>query len=265
MKILSIDTSSNICGVSLLEDTNLICKLDADTGRTHSENLMPMIDEALKKAELKPTDINLVVCDIGPGSFTGIRIGVATAKAFSDSLNIPCIGISSLEALAYKPMFLEMFLGTDLKCISKTFGNTINMSQNEIKYVCSLIDCKNDNCYFALYEKNDNGLETLIEPQAESVEGALAILNSYSCDTLDNAQIAFVGDGSEVYRAEIAQAFENAYFLPSEFNILSSDALALSGLCKFNSGIELDDALPLYLKKPQAQRQLEEKELNSKK
>ncbi len=239
MKILSIDTSSNICGVSILEDTNLICKLDADTGRTHSENLMPMIDEALKKAELKPADINLIVCDIGPGSFTGIRIGVATAKAFSDSLNIPCVGISSLEALAYKPMFLG--------------------------YVCSMIDCKNDNCYFALYEKKDDGLETLIEPQAESVEGALAILNSYYEDTLNSAPIAFVGDGAEIYKTEISQTFENADFLPDEFNVLNSDALALAGFSKFNSGIELDDVLPLYLKKPQAQRQLEEKELNLKK
>lgn len=239
MKILSIDTSSNICGVSILEDTNLICKLDADTGRTHSENLMPMIDEALKKTELKPTDINLIVCDIGPGSFTGIRIGVATAKAFSDSLDIPCVGISSLEALACKVMFLG--------------------------YVCSMIDCKNDNCYFALYEKKDDGLETLIEPQAESVEGALAILSSYYQDTLTNTQIAFVGDGAEIYKTEISQTFENADFLPDEFNVLNSDALALAGLSKFNSGIELDDVLPLYLKKPQAQRQLEERELNLKK
>lgn len=239
MKILSIDTSSNICGVSILEDTNLICKLDADTARTHSENLMPMIDEALKKAELKPADINLIVCDIGPGSFTGIRIGVATAKAFSDSLNIPCVGISSLEALAYKVMFLG--------------------------YVCSMIDCKNDNCYFALYEKKDDGLETLIEPQAESVEGALAILDSYCVDTLNSDSIAFVGDGSDIYKTEISQTFENATFLPDEFNVLNSDTLALAGLSKFNSGIELDDVLPLYLKKPQAQRQLEEKELNLKK
>lgn len=235
MKILSIDTSSNVCGVSILEDENLICKLDTNTGRTHSENLMPMIDEALKKAELKPTDINLIVCDIGPGSFTGIRIGVATAKAFSDSLNIPSVGISSLETLAFGIM---------------SFG----------KYVCSMIDCKNDNCYFALYEKKNDALETLIEPQAESVATALAILNSYSCDTLDNAQIAFVGDGSDIYKTEISQAFENAEFLPSEFNILNSEALALAGLSKFNSGIELDEVLPLYLKKPQAQRQLEEKE-----
>ena len=158
-----------------------------------------------------------------------------------------------------------MFFGTDLKCINQTFKNKVEISQNEIKYVCSMIDCKNDNCYFALYEKKADALETLIEPQAESVEAALAILNSYCQDTLNNAQIAFVGDGSNIYKTEISQAFEDAEFLPSEFNILNSEALALAGLSKFNSGIEFDEVLPLYLKKPQAQRQLEEKERNLKK
>lgn len=256
MKILSIDTSSNICGVSILEDTNLICKLDTTTLRTHSENLMPMIDEAFKKSNLKPTDIELLVCDIGPGSFTGIRIGVATAKAFSDSLNIPCIGISSLEALA----FGMMFLGTEQKCITQTFGNKVEMSQNEIKYVCSLIDCKNDNCYFSLYEKKRNELITLIEPQAESIESALAILNSYCEDTLNSVPIAFVGDGAEICKSKILHIFENSEFLPTEFSILNSEALGLAGFSKFNSGEELSEVLPLYLKKPQAQRQLEEKE-----
>ena len=69
MKILSIDTASNICGVSILEDKKLLCQLDNDTGRTHSENLMPMIDSAFKKANLTINDINLIVCDIGPRFF----------------------------------------------------------------------------------------------------------------------------------------------------------------------------------------------------
>ena len=101
MKILSIDTASNICGVSVLENKKLICNLDTNTGRTHSENLMPMIKNALEKSNLTLEDIQLISCDIGPGSFTGIRIGVATIKAFNDGLGIPCIGVSSLESLAY--------------------------------------------------------------------------------------------------------------------------------------------------------------------
>ena len=237
MKILSIDTASNVCGVSILDNTNLIYNLDTNTGRTHSENLMPMINNAFNKTNLQLKDMDLIVCDIGPGSFTGIRIGVATTKAFQDSLSIPCVGISSLEALAYN----------------------VKNNLNETDVVCSIIDCKNDNCYFALFEMKNGSLETLIEPQAESVESALSIIKSYYEDTLENPSITFVGDGSEVYLDKIESVFQDAKFADSKDNILNSYSLGLAGLDKFNSGIEIKEVLPLYLKKPQAQRQLEEK------
>ena len=124
LKILCIDTSSKLCSVAILENTTLINKLELDNGLTHSETLMPLIKELLEKNNLSLKDINLLVSDIGPGSFTGIRIGVATCKAFSDSLNIPCVGISSLEVLAYN---------------SKNDG-----------IICSTIDCKNDNLIFEI-------------------------------------------------------------------------------------------------------------------
>ena len=107
MKILSIDTASDVCGVSILNDTNLICKLDQITGRTHSEKLMPFIENAFLKSNLSLDNIDLLICDIGPGSFTGIRIGVATTMAFHDSLDIPCIGISSLECLAFNLIYFN--------------------------------------------------------------------------------------------------------------------------------------------------------------
>lgn len=235
MKILSIDTASNICGVSILEDTNLLCKLDTDTGRTHSENLMPMIRQAFAQTNLSLKDIGLIICDKGPGSFTGIRIGLATAKAFHDSLSIPCIGISSLEALAY---------------------NTQN-DKAESEYICSIIDCKNNNCYFALYEKKNNCFETLIEPQAEIIIGALTILKSYCDDTLENDFLKFIGDGSEIYKSNICEVFSNATFAKTSLNCLNSYSLGLAGLAKFQIN-HFDEFLPLYLKKPQAQRQLEE-------
>lgn len=241
MKILSIDTSSNICGVSILKNDNLICNLDSNTGKTHSENLMPMINNALTITSLQVKDFDLIVCDIGPGSFTGIRIGVATAKAFVDSFNIPCVGISSLEALAY------------------------NLKKNVFKdrakknLICSMIDCKNDNCYFALFEENTQTIETLINPQAGSVESALSILNSYCTDTLSSNLITFVGDGSQIYKDKIISTFSTAKFADTNLNILNSYSLGLAGLNKYNSGFDACDILPLYLKKPQAQRQLEER------
>ena len=100
MKILSIDTSSNICAAAILEDTTLLKELSQNNGLTHSVNLMPMIQELFSSLNLSLKDIDLIVCDKGPGSFTGIRIGIATAMGFSDSLNIQTIGISSLAQAA---------------------------------------------------------------------------------------------------------------------------------------------------------------------
>ena len=235
MKILSIDTSSNICGVSILDDNNLICNLDNDTGRTHSENLMPMIKDALSKAKITLNEIDLIVCDIGPGSFTGIRIGIATVKAFNDSLNIPCIGISSLEALA----------------------SNINNNSN---LVCSILDCKNDNCYFALYERKEKIFETLIEPQAEDIYSALSILKSYLDDNFENSNITFVGDGSKIHQNQIKETFKEAQIADENQDNLSSYNLGICGYEIFNnSGCINEEILPLYLKKPQAQRLLEEK------
>lgn len=91
MKILSIETSSNLCGVAILDDTTILKEISLDNGLTHSETLMPIIKEAFDSLNLDLKDIDLIVCDKGPGSFTGIRIGVATAKAFSDSFDIPAV------------------------------------------------------------------------------------------------------------------------------------------------------------------------------
>lgn len=169
------------------------------------------------------------------GSFTGLRIGVATVKAFVDSMQIPCIGVSSLESLAYNVL-----------------------EKNEL--ICSMLDCKNDNCYFALFEKKNGIVETLIEPQAQTIGSALSILKSYYEDTFENTSIMFVGNGSEVYQSSIKENFLEAKFASFEQNILNSYSLALAGLDHYDSDAEYQEILPLYLKKPQAQRQLEEKE-----
>lgn len=89
MKILAIDTSSKICSVSILEDRKLIKEKHNDDEKTHSQKLMPLVDEIFRECNLNLKDINLLSCCIGPGSFTGLRIGISTVKAFSDVTNIP--------------------------------------------------------------------------------------------------------------------------------------------------------------------------------
>ncbi len=232
MKILSIDTSSYICGVSILEDKNLIIKLDVETCKTHSENLMPMIKQAFDQTQLSLKDIDLLVCDKGPGSFTGIRIGVATIKAFHDSLSIPCVGVTSLEVLAY--------------------------SIKKDGLIFSILDCKNDNCYFALYKLENSNYIELIPPSADTVKNALSLCKNHISSNYENVSITFVGDGTQIYQDAICTEFNNAKLADKSFSKLDSYNLALAGLDKFKKN-QLEDVLPLYLKKPQAQRQLEEK------
>jgi len=148
MKILSIDTSSDICSVAILEDNIVIKELHIDDIKTHSEKLMPLISNIFIECDLNLDDINLIACSKGPGSFTGIRIGIATAKAFSDSKNIKAIGISSLDGLAH------------------------NIENDRL--TCTLIDAKNNNVYFGLFENY-----TLKgEYKAISIDEALEFLRS---------------------------------------------------------------------------------------
>lgn len=232
MKILAVDTSSKLCSVAILEDKNLIKKLELDNGLTHSETLMPLIQQLLNECSLSLNNINLLVSDIGPGSFTGIRIGVSSCKAFSDSLNIPCAGISSLEVLAY------------------------NIQNDGI--ICSTIDCKNNNCYFALYELNSGNYNVLIEPCAKSVNDVLDLLNSQYY----NKCISFVGDG--IPSEKLHNIYDNNADSEVTKNIISSylnvENLGTAGCKKFINNKKIgEEILPLYLKKPQAQIQLEEK------
>ena len=221
MKILSIDTSSNLCAVAVLEDTVLINENILDDTKNHSEKILPVIAQTLSEANLDLNDIDLIVCDKGPGSFTGIRIGVATVMSFVDSLNIPAIGISSLECLLY---------------------NIIN--DTDAHFVCSLIDAKNDNVYFELFSINNSVPTSVISADCKNINDLIDLLKDY-----DN--ICFVGDGALTHKNILKYCFNNIRF--ADNNQISSYSLGLAGLNAYNYGRK-DDLLPLYLRKSQAER-----------
>ena len=224
MKILSIDTASNLCTVSILKDTNLIKELIVDDARNHSEKIMPIIEDVLKQTNLTLKDIDLVVCDKGPGSFTGIRIGVATVLAFEDALNIESVGISSLESLAY---------------------NTKNEG-----LICSLIDAKNDNVYYGLFSLKNNEYTQLDKFAFDNISNVISILNKY------DEPITFIGDGAIVHKDFISSNYTNCIF--DTQNDLSSYSLGIAGYITYKKGIKTS-VMPLYLRKSQAERALEEK------
>ena len=223
MKILSIDTSSNICGVAVLENKKLLKEVCHNNGLTHSETLMPIVKNTLSELNITLNDIDLIVCDNGPGSFTGIRIGVTTSKAFSDSLNITEIGISSLEALAYNV---------------KTDG-----------IICSLIDAKNNNVYVGVFENIDGNYILRRNFSTENISDLLTEFKD------SEYSITFVGDGAINYKEIISSVLPDKSLFVGNNN-LSAYNLALAGLSHFNN-TNIPDVMPLYLRKPQAERMLE--------
>lgn len=159
MIILAISTSSSNASVSLLEDDKLIKELNISDQRTHSEKLMPLIEELFKTTNLQLSQVNLIACDIGPGSFTGIRIGVASVKAMAEAKEISVVGVSSLEALAYNVRGFD--------------------------YICSIIDARNNQVYSAIFNKN---YELISDYFADNINNLTSIFKQYK-------NMAYVGDG----------------------------------------------------------------------
>lgn len=241
MKILAIDTSSKNAAVAILENQNTIIELNNDDEKTHSQKLMPMIDEAFKKSNLSLDDVNLISCCVGPGSFTGVRIGIATAKAFSDSKNIPTVGISSLEALAY------------------------NLNQDGL--ICSLINANNGNVYAGLFEiVEGRTLKSKLNFLAfKDLNGDISLNSLRDFVDVNNklySNIYFVGDGAVLYKDLIEKLVFKKYLI-TVIEDQSSTGISIGkvGYTKYKNGEYGDSSFlsPIYLRKSQAELALEEK------
>lgn len=168
MKILALDTTSKLASVSLLIDGEIVGTKYNENQKTHSERVIPMMEELLKENNIVPRDIDVFGVTIGPGSFTGIRIGVATIKGMAQALNKPVVGITTLEAMAY----IE--------------------SDN---LVCSMIDARHDNVYIGLYDENKN----IVFEDCLNIDEAIKRLKSKKVD--------FVGDGAILHRERLTEFF----------------------------------------------------------
>ena len=162
MKILAISTSSSNASVSLLENDTVVKEFNNTNERTHSEKLMPLVDELLKFCNISLSEINLIACDVGPGSFTGIRIGVATVKALAEVNKTPITSCSSLEALSY---------------------NVQNAD-----YICSIIDARNNQVYAAIFDKEHNLISDYF---ADDINNLKSVFQKYP-------NMVFVGDGAKL-------------------------------------------------------------------
>ena len=221
MLTLAFDTSSRTAAVAVLRDDTILYDSIINTGLNHSEVLMPEIDYALRQVRIKISDINLFACTLGPGSFTGLRIGVSTLKGLMLATGTPAAGVSSLAAVVLN-------LGTTSKLI------------------CSMIDAGRGQVYVAYFKYNDeNILQQISEEKAVNPQ---EIINNTDNNTL------FVGDGAIKY-ADIIKNIKSEVSIASDLqNYIRASAVGILGRKKFAEKDLLDAStlVPIYLRSADA-------------
>lgn len=221
MKILVADTSSSVCAVALFENEILISENMLDNGRTHSENFMPLVEKTLKDAKLELKDIDIIGVVVGPGSFTGIRIGIASCKAMAEVMNIKMVSVTSLESLACNEI-------------------------GEASVICSMIDARNNQVYCGIFDKDIIKKEDYI---ADDISTVLEKLQKYD-------DIIFVGDASVLHREMIKNVLVNKKIRFSGKNKQNAHSLGIIVSRKAENGefVSSDNIIPVYLRKSQAER-----------
>lgn len=231
MKILALDTSTHMASCAVIDENMVLGEYSLNQDFSHSEKLVPMIKEILDSLNLELSQIDLYGVSLGPGSFTGLRIGVATIKAFAHLFDKPVVGVSTMEALAF------------------------NLPYNKI--VVPMIDARRDRVYTGIYSWKNNELITLMEPDALEVDILLKRLDE------DYEDIVVNGDGILLHRERIKEKLKDKVRLASiGSNSCRATSVGELALIKYNKG-QIDNyytLAPDYLRKSQAERQLRKKE-----
>ncbi|PYG85694.1 tRNA threonylcarbamoyladenosine biosynthesis protein TsaB [Ruminiclostridium sufflavum DSM 19573] len=232
MKILAVDTSTNVASVAILEDDIIIGEYSCNKGKTHSQKLMPMIQSLLEKVKLDTEDIDAFAASIGPGSFTGLRIGVTTIKAMAFAAGKPVISVYTLDALAY------------------------NMSMSKA-LICPVIDARNNQVFTAVYRFEGGKPERLTEFLGIHINELVEIIRSME------GEVVFLGDACNMHREYLTQELGGRASIAAP-NAAMADASSVALLArdsfmegKSESSYEM---LPFYLRKSQAERELEKSE-----
>lgn len=229
MRILAVDTSAVCASVAVTENGKILSECSTNTGLTHSRTLMPMIDSALKNAEILLGSIDLFACSAGPGSFTGIRIGVAAVKGLCEATGKKCVPVSTLEALAYN------LLGSECTAVS-------------------VMDARCNQVYCAVFLVENDKVTRLSDDEAIKIDELGKILEEY------DGNIVFVGDGAELCNKALGYEIAGK---GNRYQRGCSVAFAAEESLKEKEAIEGKDLLPVYLRLPQAERELNNK-LNNK-
>ena len=235
MKILGVECTASPVSVALLEDGILKAEYFLNQKITHSQTLLPMCESLLKLSDVSINDIDAFAVTAGPGSFTGVRIGISAVKGLAQPLDKPCVPVSVLEAMAYT------FVGTD--CI-----------------VCAVMDARCKQVYNALFEIKSGTVTRLCDDRALMIDELCDDLKKIN-DKLPDKKVIVVGDGANLFYGTVKEQLS--------FIELASENLKwqrASGVCfvaqkLYDEGVTVsaDKLLPVYLRLPQAERELKAK------
>ncbi|MEG0898698.1 MAG: tRNA (adenosine(37)-N6)-threonylcarbamoyltransferase complex dimerization subunit type 1 TsaB [Oscillospiraceae bacterium] len=231
MKLLAVDTSSLAATVALWEDNFLRGEYYLNTKLTHSQTIMEMVSSLLAQSQTEISDIDALACAVGPGSFTGLRIGIAAIKGMAYGINKPCIPVSTLEGLAHN---LNGFEG----------------------YICPVMDARCNQVYTSLFKFENGGIVRLWEDMAITIDELKVKLLEYS-----HKKIYFVGDGTQICMDRLKGELQNIVASPPAlmFSRASSIGAVAEKMFKENQMINANELLPSYLRLPQAERELKKK------
>lgn len=236
MRILGLDSSGLVAGVAIVEDDRLLAEYTTDYKKTHSQTLLPMLDEIQKMIELDLESIDAIAIASGPGSYTGLRIGSATAKGLGFALNKPLVEVPTLEGLAWN------LWGTE-------------------KLVCPIMDARRNQVYTGVYTFAAAGegyeLRTLLDGAARDIHSLIDWLNE------NGKNVIFLGDGVPVYGQTIRTELTVGYqFAPAGSNRQRAASVAALGALYFAQGrvVSAAEHAPEYMRKSQAEREQEEKQ-----
>lgn len=231
MKILALDSSGLVASVAVVEDDNLLGEYTVNYKKTHSQTLLPMLDTVAQMIELDLNTVDAIAVSAGPGSFTGLRIGSATAKGLGLALDKPIIPVPTVDALAYN-----------------LWGAA--------EQVCPLMDARRQQAYTGLYEFADGRLHTLVPQCAVGIDEIVGKVNESGRPTI------FLGDGVSVFASYIKEHATVPYrFAPAHCNKQRAACVASLGAVLYAQGKAEDAAAhkPEYLRMSQAERERKER------
>ena len=234
MRILALDSSGLVATVAIVEDEQTIAEYTMNYKKTHSQTLLPMLDEIVKMTGFDLQAVDAIAVAGGPGSFTGLRIGSATAKGLGLALDKPLIHIPTVDGLAY------------------------NLYGNE-GLICPIMDARRSQVYTGIYRFRDGQFEVVEEQMAIALEELMEKLNAYG------EKVTFLGDGVPVYREQLEKGLRISFaFAPAHVNRQRAAAVGTLAMQYYREGklVTAEEHRPDYLRLSQAERERAEKHGN---